>query len=90
MADRAVALRYEGEGAPSVIATGRGAIAEKIIEIARASGVPLREDPALVDALASLELGTEVPPELYKAVAEALVWAYRLSRRRGTSIPKVA
>jgi type III secretion system FlhB-like substrate exporter len=43
----------------------------------------VREDPALVEALAHLELGDRVPPELYQAVAEALVWAYRLTRRAG-------
>jgi flagellar biosynthesis protein len=47
--------------------------------------VPVREDPALVQALATLELGQHVPAELYAAVAEALVWAYRLTGRRPPS-----
>jgi flagellar biosynthesis protein len=75
---RAAALRYEGGGAPRVTAAGRGLIAEKILEEARRAGVPIREDRALAEALAGLELGSEVPEELWVAVAQALVWAYRL------------
>jgi flagellar biosynthesis protein len=78
----AAALRYTGVGAPSVVASGRGHIAEKIIAAAREAGVPVREDRLLAEALAALDLGTEVPEELYRAVAEALVWAHRLARRR--------
>jgi flagellar biosynthesis protein len=81
---RAAALRYDGRDAPRVVATGRDLVAEKILEAARAAGVPLREDPVLMEALATLELAQEIPPELYRAVAEALAWAYRLS---GTSPP---
>jgi flagellar biosynthesis protein len=75
---RAAALRYEGTGAPKVVAAGRGLIAEKILAAAREAGVPIREDAALAEALAGLELGREVPEELWVAVAEALAWAYRL------------
>ncbi|MDX6544619.1 MAG: flagellar biosynthesis protein [Gaiellales bacterium] len=78
---RATALRYEGRDAPKVVATGKGLVAEKILEAARAAGVPLREDPVLVQALATLELDQEIPPELYRAVAEALAWAYQLSQK---------
>jgi flagellar biosynthesis protein len=79
---KAAALRYDGkDAAPTVIATGRGAIADRILAAAREAGVPVREDQLLAEALAALELGTEVPPELYQAVAEALVWAYALSSR---------
>jgi flagellar biosynthesis protein len=70
-----------------VVATGRGLVAEKILDAAREAGVPLREDPVLMEALATLELEQEIPPELYRAVAEALAWAYRLS---GTGPPKAA
>ena len=81
---RATALRYtEGSDAPEVVAAGAGEIAGKILE---AAGVPVRRDPALVEALSKLDVGRMIPPELYTAVAEALVWAYRLdakaSRRR--------
>jgi flagellar biosynthesis protein len=80
---KAAALRYDGkkEGAPTVIATGRGAVADRIVAAARDAGIPVREDELLAEALAALELGTEVPPELYQAVAEALVWSYALSTR---------
>jgi flagellar biosynthesis protein len=75
---RAAALRYEGTGAPKVVAAGRGLIAEKILAAAKEAGVPIREDEALAEALSGLELGREVPEELWVAVAEALAWAYRL------------
>jgi flagellar biosynthesis protein len=79
---RATALRYDGRDAPRVVATGRGRVADRIIEAAAKAGVPLREDPLLMEALATLELDQEIPPELYKAVAEALAWAYQLSGKR--------
>src|SRR3954468_14344679 len=76
---RATALRYaEGSEAPEVVATGRGEIARKILDAAEEAGVPVRRDPALVEALSKLDVGQTIPPELYVAVAEALVWAYRL------------
>ncbi len=77
---RATALRYEGHDAPKVVATGKGLVADRILDAARAAGIPLREDPLLVQALSTLELEQEIPPELYRAVAEALAWAYRLWR----------
>ena len=76
----AAALGYPGHGAPKVVAAGKGLVAERILELAREAGVPAREDSALAQALAELELGTEIPPLLYQAVAEALVWALRLDR----------
>lgn len=76
---QATALQYEaGDRAPQITATGSGYIAEKIIAAARAAGVPVRSDPALSRALAALDLGDEVPEAMYRAVAEALAWAYRL------------
>jgi len=79
---RAAALRYEpGSSAPKVAAAGRGLIAEKILEEAKKAGVPIREDRALAEALAGLDLGSEVPEELWVAVAQALAWAYRLDLR---------
>jgi len=76
---RATALRYEqGTNAPRVLATGTGLTAERIVALARESGVPIREDPELAQALAILELGDEVPDVLYVAVAETIAWAYRL------------
>jgi flagellar biosynthesis protein len=80
MPDRDVtaALRYTGDGAPRVVAAGRGHVAAAILEHARAAGVPVRKDPELA-ALAGLALGHEVPEELWAAVAEALAWAYSVS-----------
>jgi flagellar biosynthesis protein len=75
---RAAALSYTGDGSPTVTAAGRGLIAEKILEEARKAGVPIKEDKALAEALSGLELGTEVPEDLWVAVAQALAWAYRL------------
>src|SRR5215211_39572 len=78
---RATALNYGPvQNAPKIVATGQGVIAERILEIAAAAGVPIREDEALVNALCSLELGQEIPEDLFVAVAEALAWAYRLDR----------
>jgi flagellar biosynthesis protein len=80
---RAAALRYDAgtDHAPRVVASGKGVIAERIIAEARAAGVPVRDDAALAEALAGLDLGDHVPEALYRAVAEALAWAYRLERR---------
>ncbi|TMM00758.1 MAG: hypothetical protein E6G10_15025 [Actinobacteria bacterium] len=78
---RAAALRYDGTGAPKVVAAGRGEIARRIIEEARAAGVPIRDDAALADALARLELQAEIPEELWLAVAETLIWAHRVDLR---------
>jgi len=78
---RASALSYgPAQNAPKVVAAGQGLVAERILEIAAAAGVPIREDAALVNALSSLDLGQEIPEDLFVAVAEALAWAYRLDR----------
>ena len=78
---KAVALKYDRDkdAAPRITAKGRGLIAEKIIETARAHNVPLHEDENLVQVLEALELETEIPPELYRAVAEVLAFIYRLN-----------
>jgi flagellar biosynthesis protein len=81
--DRAVALRYSGTGAPKVTAAGRGHVAERILGLAEEHGVPVRRDPALLQALSTLELGREIPEELYAAVAEVLAWAYALDGEAG-------
>jgi flagellar biosynthesis protein len=77
---RVTALRYEGTGSPKVVASGQGHVAERILAAAQAAGVPVREDPQLAAALAGLDLGQEVPEELWVAVAEVLAWAYGLER----------
>ena len=78
---RAAALRYvEDTEAPEVVAAGAGAAARAIVEAARAAGVPVREDAALAEALGAIDLGQEVPEELWIAVAEVIAWAYALER----------
>jgi len=74
----AVALHYDKKGAPRVVAKGRGSIGEKIIELAKAHDIPIEENDVLAGALSKVELGDEIPPELYKAVAEVLVFVLRL------------
>ncbi len=78
----AVALHYEKPGAPRVVAKGAGPIGEKIIETAREHGVPIEENATLAAALSEVELGDEIPVELYKAVAEVLTFLIRVSGRR--------
>jgi flagellar biosynthesis protein len=78
----AVALHYEkGSGAPRVVAKGKGTIGARIIEIARAHDVPIEENEVLVGALSNVELGEEIPEDLYKAVAEVLIFVLGLSGR---------
>lgn len=75
----AVALEYDGDNAPTVSAHGIGEIAEKIKKIAADHGVPLQQDNELVEILAQLDLGDEIPENLYRAVAEVIAFAYILS-----------
>jgi len=75
----AVALHYDGRGAPRVTAKGQGIIAEQILALAREHRIPLHEDPALVAMLARIELNEEIPPALYVAVARIIAFAYQLS-----------
>jgi len=79
----AVALKYaaEEDEAPVVIASGRGKVAERMVAAANSSGVPLHEDKSLAVLLAQLETGTEIPPELYQAVAQVIAFVWGLDRR---------
>lgn len=77
----AVALEYDRKGAPRVVAKGRGVVGEKIVEVAKEHNVPIEENEVLAGALSHVELGDEIPPELYRAVAEVLVFVLRLSGR---------
>jgi flagellar biosynthesis protein len=85
MTKKAAALRYaQGrDQAPRVVAKGRGKIAEKILDLARRHNVPLVEDRNLMQMLEALDVDTEIPPELYQAVAEVLVFVYRLNNKQG-------
>ncbi len=71
----AVALAYEaGDEAPKILATGKGHMAERIIEEAKKNDVPFYKDDKLAKTLSSLEIGEAIPPELYEVVAEILVF----------------
>ncbi|HOX27968.1 MAG TPA: EscU/YscU/HrcU family type III secretion system export apparatus switch protein [bacterium] len=80
---KAAAITYDvgKDVAPRVTASGKGMIAERIIALAREHGVPLHEDPTLVEMLVKLDLGDSIPYELYQAVAEVLAFIYRIERR---------
>lgn len=72
---QAIALEYDPEDdAPRVIANGRGALAERIIEKAQESNVPVHRDDKLADTLSKLDIGDMIPPELYEVVAEILIF----------------
>lgn len=85
---KAAALKYDPatSAAPRVVAAGGGVVAEQIIARARAAGVPVQEDPLLVDCLCRVPLGGEIPPELYQAVAEVLAFIFRLEGDAGGAI----
>ncbi len=74
-ADRAVALRYDPtNGAPVIVASGMGYMAERIVETASEAGVPVYEDNSLATVLSQLELGKEIPEELYQAIVEIYLY----------------
>ena len=76
---KAVALRYaEEDRAPHVVASGAGEIAKRILEIARENNIPVRENDSLTEILAKIDVGYEIPPETYRAVAEILAFLYRV------------
>ena len=80
---KAAALKYDKKesGAPSVVAKGKGVIAEQIIAIAKKNKVPIYPDRDLVQVLEALDLDFEIPPELYRAVAEVLVFIYDMNKK---------
>jgi len=76
---KSVALQYDEKinAAPKVVAKGTGEIAEAILKKADENKIPIYEDKALVEVLSEIDIDREIPPELYKAVAEILSWVYR-------------
>lgn len=79
----AVAIAYEtGDEAPKILATGKGEIAEKIIEKAKEEDVPFYKDSKLANTLSKLEIGDMIPPELYEVVAEILVFVDKMDRMK--------
>lgn len=81
--EKAVAIIYDADkgSAPRVIASGKGEIARKIIDTAREAGVFIQEDPDLVELLAKIPLGQEIPAELYRTVAEVLAFVYKVNEQ---------
>ncbi|MGN0240782.1 MAG: EscU/YscU/HrcU family type III secretion system export apparatus switch protein [Candidatus Weimeria sp.] len=77
----AVALAYEpGDEAPKILATGKGEVAERIIDEAKKNDVPFYKDSALAETLSKLKLGDAIPPELYEVVAQILVFVDKMDR----------
>ncbi len=89
MKKKAAALSYDYIGVPRVVAKGEGILANKIIEKAQENGIPIQENPELVDALIHVELMKEIPAELYQAVAEILAFVYRLNEKAAESKVRV-
>jgi flagellar biosynthesis protein len=80
---RAAALRYDHEkdDVPRLVAKGKGALAERIIEVARKNGVTIREDPDLLNLLTKLEVDQLIPEGMFRAVAEVMAYVYRINNR---------
>lgn len=80
---KAVALRYVPplDRAPKVTAKGSGLLAQKIIELAREHGIPIKEDPVLIQILSQLDFYQEIPPSIYVIVAEILAFVYSVNNR---------
>ena len=79
----AVSLKYSPakDRAPKVTAKGWGVVAEKILEVARKHNIPIKEDPDLIQVLAKLDIDKEIPPSLYKVVAEILAFVYSVNKK---------
>jgi len=79
----AVALKYQTrkDPAPKVTAKGEGLVAERIIELARENQVPIKEDADLVQILSQVDINKEIPPSVYKVVAELLAFVYKLNNK---------
>ena len=85
----AIALRYDGKRAPKITASGQGLVAEEILRIARDNDVPLYADSELVALLSDIDLGEEIPAELYLAVARVIAFAYQLTGKKVNESPVV-
>jgi len=80
----AVALKYnpQKDGAPKLSAKGTGAVAENIIDLAKKHGIPIKDDPDLVEVLSKLKIEDEIPSEVYVVVAELLAFVYSANSKR--------
>ena len=81
---KAVALGYNRsqDNAPQVLASGAGEIANKIISLAKEHDIPIKEDPDLIEILSKVEVDQEIPPNLYKAVAEIFSFLYKITNKK--------
>jgi flagellar biosynthesis protein len=79
---KAVAIRYDGGSAPRVTAKGEGLIAQKIIDTAKANGIPLQKNEELTTLLSKVRLNEEIPRALYQAVAQILVFLYHINGKK--------
>jgi flagellar biosynthesis protein len=81
---KAVALSYDPfkDSAPRVLASGKGLIAEQILNVAHQHQLPIKDDPILVEALAHVDINETIPPELYAVVAEVFAFVYRLKKKK--------
>ena len=81
---KAVALGYNRsqDNAPKVLASGAGEIANKIISLAKEHDIPIKEDPDLIEILSTVEVDQEIPPNLYKAVAEIFSFLYKITNKK--------
>ena len=79
---KAAAIVYDQTGAPRIVAKGVGEVALKMIETAEAEGIPLQKNEVLIEALMQVELTKEIPPQLYRAVAEILAFIYKLDKKK--------
>ncbi|MCW2925953.1 MAG: putative flhb domain protein [Thermoleophilia bacterium] len=86
------ALGYDGaeDHAPKVIAHGRGHTARRILELAEQHDLPVTKDPTLVSILGALDVGAEIPPDLYGVIAEVLAWAYHADKAAGDTRAEAA
>ncbi|TWB21910.1 flagellar biosynthesis protein [Nitrospirillum amazonense] len=83
----AVALQHMAEGLPRIVATGQGAVAEQILELAFANGVKVRQDADLAEILSVIDIDSEIPIEALAAVAEILAHVYRANGRLSSGVP---
>lgn len=81
--DKAAAILYDTERSdvPRIVASGKGVVAQKIIETAREAGIHIQEDPDLVELLAAIPVGEEIPLELYQTIAEVLAFVYEINNQ---------
>ena len=87
---KAVALKYnpDTDSSPQIVAKGVGVIAEKIIE--KAEDIPIHQDAALIEDLTRLDLGNNIPPELYEVVAQVLIFISELDRQETARVNEIA